>query len=547
MSFQDQYYHLIWQEYVKRIFYFLIIIIFYFSNSYISLYARTSASNENSYNVLHFGAKADGKTKDTAALQKAIDQCRQKGGGIVYFPAGVYLTGSLHLKSNITLYLDNGATLLASPDDADFDPYEKNDFKNDADKETSYFHFSLIWGEDVEHIAILGQGTIDSNRRDREGPKTIGLKRCKYVTIRDITIRNAGNYAISMLGTDFVNIDGISIFATYCDGIDPDCCHNVRIANSYIETWDDAICPKTSYSLGYHRSTENLSVTNCIIATSSNAFKLGTESGGDFKNITVSNCVMTTYKSKVDYREPTKPISGISLLSVDGAHIENIIINNITMDGVRFPIFMRLGNRGRDQKIPVPGTLNNVIISNITASDALIGGIIIGMPDHPIKNVHLNNIKISLKGGGTKEQAEMDVEKAMKKYPSAYKFRGLPTFGIYTRHTQSITLENIQLTCKTPDTRHALICQDAADLTVDAFSAPAIPNAASQMYFQNVRDANIRNCRPGVGTEIFLESSGSRSTGIILLNNDFSGVKKILLLDKNLRKNSVKSRFNFPE
>lgn len=333
------------------------------SGHFLLLHARTLVPAQNSYNVLTFGAKADGKTKDTAALQKAIDECRQNGGGTVYFTAGVYLSGSLHLKSHATLYLDNGATLLASPDDADFDPFEKLDFKNDADKETSYFHFSFIWGEDVDHIAILGQGTIDSNRKDRSGPKTIGLKRCKDVTIKDITIRNAGNYSISMLGTDNVNIDGVSIFATYCDGIDPDCCHNVRISNCFIESWDDAICPKTSYSLGYHRSTENLTVTNCIIATNSNAFKLGTESGGDFKHITVSNCVMTTYKSKVKYREPSKPISGISLISVDGAHIDDITISNISMEAVRFPIFLRLDNRGRDQDVPVPGTLKNVVIS----------------------------------------------------------------------------------------------------------------------------------------------------------------------------------------
>ncbi|NOY58650.1 MAG: glycoside hydrolase family 28 protein [Calditrichaeota bacterium] len=515
------------------------------SGPFLLLRARTFVPAQNSYNVLTFGAKADGKTKDTTALQKAIDECRQNGGGTVYFPAGVYLSGSLHLKSNVTLYLDNGATLLASPDDADFDPFEKLDFKNDADKETSYFHFSFIWGEDVDHIAIFGQGTIDSNRKDRSGPKTIGLKRCRYVTIKDITIRNAGNYSISMLGTDDVNIDGVSIFATYCDGIDPDCCHNVRISNCYIESWDDAICPKTSYSLGYHRSTENLTVTNCIIATNSNAFKLGTESGGDFKHITVSNCVMTTYKSKVNYREPSKPISGISLISVDGAHIDDITITNISMDKVRFPIFLRLGNRGRDQKTPVPGTLKNIVISNITASDALIGGMILGMPGHPIENVNLQNIKISCKGGGTIEQAEADIKKAMKKYPSAFKFRGVPTFGIYTRHAKGVVVENFQLTCETPDARHALVCNDVADLTIDALKMPVSPNTASQLFFQDVRNADIRNCRPGAGTELFLEAAGKNSNGIILLNNDFSGVKKVFLPDKDIGKNSVKSEFNF--
>ena len=321
--------------------------------------AQTSEISGIFFNVKEFGAIGDGKYMDTQAIQATIDSCHRANGGTVYFPSGIYLSGSIHLKSNVALYLDHGATLMASLDDADFDPYEELGFENDADHETSYFHFALIWGEDVERIAISGTGTIDGNRSKRGGPKPIALKRCKNVTIKDITILNAPNYAISMLGTDYVSIDGVSILNGYCDGIDPDACRHVRISNCYIDCYDDAIVPKTSFSLGYHRSTEYLTVTNCQLATNCNAFKLGTESGGDFKYITVSNCVMF---NRAIGRPPT---SGISLETVDGANIDGITINNISMNNVRVPIFLRLGNRGRDMDKAVPGTLQNVIISNV--------------------------------------------------------------------------------------------------------------------------------------------------------------------------------------
>lgn len=495
------------------------------------------------HKVRSFGAAGDGQTKDTTAVQKAIDACARAGGGTVYFSSGTYLCGSVHLRSKVTLYLDNGATILASTDDADFDPYEELGFENDSDAETSYFHFSLIWGEDLEQVGIVGAGTMDSNRSDRSGPKTIGLKRCKGVTIRDITIRNAGNYAISMLGTDFVNIDGVSIFGSYCDGIDPDCCQNVRIANCYVETWDDAICPKASSSLGYRRSTKNIVVTNCIMATNCNAFKLGTESGGDFSHITVSNCVMTTYKSKVDYREPTKPISGVSLISVDGANIHDVTITNLAMDEVRFPIFLRLGNRGRDMDEPVPGTLKDVIISNVTASGALIAAIIIGLPDRPIENVLLDNVKIACKGGGTKEQPETDVPKMMLKYPSAYKFRDLPTYGLYSRHVAGLTLDNVSLSFEAPDSRYAVICKDVADLTVELLTAPGAEGAAPQLLLDTVNDATIRGCRPPAGIDTFLRVTGE-SSGIALLNNDFSRVPEVAAIDEGAAINVVRSQHN---
>ena len=140
--------------------------------------------------VRAFGAKGDGAVKDTAAVQAAIDAAGEQGGGVVMVPAGRYLCGTVHLKSDVTLYLSAGATLVASPDNGDFDPYETLPFKSVSDEETTYFHYALLAGENIHNVAILGQGTIDGNRTRRHGPKTVALKLCQHVAIRGITVKN---------------------------------------------------------------------------------------------------------------------------------------------------------------------------------------------------------------------------------------------------------------------------------------------------------------------------------------------------------------------
>jgi polygalacturonase len=192
-------------------------------------------------NIRDFGAKGDGVAKDSAAIQAAIDRAASQGGGTVTLPAGRYLSGTIHLRSNITLHLENGAVLLASPDDVDFDPYEKLPFRSVSDEETTYFHRALIAAERVHEIAIEGRGVVDGNRTKRGGPKTIAIKLCDRVSIRGITVRNSPNYSVSLWGCDYVDIDGITILNGYADGIDPDSCRYVRIANCYIDARDDAI------------------------------------------------------------------------------------------------------------------------------------------------------------------------------------------------------------------------------------------------------------------------------------------------------------------
>jgi hypothetical protein len=471
------------------------------------------------FNVRQYGAKGDGRAKDTPAIQAAIDACHRSGGGTVTIPAGTFLSGSLHLQSHVRLHLEHGATLRASPDPADFDPYESLDFPNAADRETSCFHHALLWAEDVERVAITGTGTIHGNRTKRGGPKPIALKRCQQVTLTGITILDAPNYAISLLGTDHVLIDGVSIRNGYSDGIDPDCCHHVRIANCHVESWDDALVAKASFSLGRRRSTENLTVTNCVLASSCNCFKLGTESGGDFRNITVSNCVLFARP------QGRPPVSGISLLSVDGGVIDGVAISNVTMTGVRCPLFLRLGNRGRDQERPLPGALKNVVLSNMVASGAQWPCAVAGIPGHAIEGVTLSNLRIGYAGGGTREQAQAEVPEHSAKYPSADMFGVLPASGLYCRHAHALRLSGVDLKWAAADRRPAVVCEDVSRLGIDSLAAHPGPEGEPVLAFRQVRGALVRGCVPDEGTGVFLKVTGARSKGISLLANDFSGVR----------------------
>jgi len=481
-----------------------------------SLFATTTSQKNQSnpkYNVLNYGAKGDGLTKDTHAVQSAIDSCFAHGGGTVCFPSGIFLCGSLHLKSNIALYLDHGSILRMSKDNVDFDPYEKLDFKNAGDKETSFFHYALLCGEDLEHIAILGTGIIDGNRIKRGGPKPIALKRCSQVIIRDITLKNAPNYNISMIGTDFVNISGVTILNGYSDGIDPDGCKNVRISDCYIDSFDDAIVPKASYSLGYLRSVENLSVTNCILASNCNAFKFGTESGGGFKNVTVSNCTVIA-------RKVGKPAdAGIALESVDGAEIEGVTISNISMASIISPIFLRLGNRGRDMATPKPGYLRNVLISHITATGATQASLITGIPGYPIENITIDHLRIAYKGGGSFKGAIESVPELIKEYPDSDMFGAIPSWGFYVRHAKNLKLQDIDLTLEHPEKRFSFYFEDVAQLRIKAITADRSEGSPAILHFKDVKQVVISDCLIPKDPATFMDIPENQKNEIQLMGN----------------------------
>jgi len=458
---------------------------FFLTSIIIFLAGVCRAADKNQYNapllnIKIFGAVGDGITLDSKAINKTIDSAVNAGGGTVYFPAGNYLCGSIHLKSNISLFLDQGATIIAAPiiEENGYDEEEASISVKYQDSGHSHWHNSLIWGVDLHDISILGPGMIygkglykDWVKGSKQNAnKAISLYRCRNVIMKDITIYHGGWFAILATGVDNLTIDNLKI-DTNRDGMDIDCCRNVHISNCSVNSpYDDGICLKSTFALGFARATENVTISNCLVSGfdegsfldgtftrhekegfgdpyPTGRIKFGTESNGGFKNITITNCTF-------DY------CRGFALETVDGGLLEDVTITNITMrDICNSPIFLRLGARMRGQENMQVGELRRINISNIIAYnvDPAHGIIITGIPGHNIKDVELSNIKIYYKGGGTKEQASAVVPLLEKSYPEPGMFGVIPSYGLYIRYAQNMKLNNIEVSFMSEDKRPAII------------------------------------------------------------------------------------------
>jgi polygalacturonase len=465
-----------------------------------------------------YGAVGDGKTVDTDAINKAIEAASSAGGGTVRISAGTYLSASIHLKSNITLDIEAGAVLLAaSPTQAAFDPPEPNSARY-QDFGHSHWHNSLIWGDGLENVAIEGPGLIygkgldkgqDANGRYRDPPtgtgnKAIALKNCHNVTLRDFSILHGGHFGILTTGVDNLTIDNLKI-DTNRDGMDIDGGHNIRITRCSVNSpWDDGICPKTTDALGTVRALDDLTIDNCYVtggliegtlidgtfkraparyAGRNGRIKFGTESDGDFKNITISNCVFDDS-------------GGLALESVDGGTIENVTITNIAMrDICNSPIFIRLGSRLRGPSNPAVGAIRHVNISDIVVSgaDQRLGSIITGVPGHPVQDIHISNMQILQNGGGTQQEAAARPQEKEKDYPDPGMFGAMPSYGFYIRHAMGMQFTNVQVLTQKPDPRPAFVLDDVqgADFQHVTWQAGAPGSAFS---LENVADFSALLC-----------------------------------------------------
>jgi hypothetical protein len=487
-------------------------------------------------NVRHHGARGDGSTRDTAAIQRAIDVAAASGGTVV-LPPGDYVSGTLGLRSRITLHLAAGASLIASPDDDDFDPYEKPDYDSFADRETTDFNCALLQGHGVEHVTIVGPGRIDGNRTSRGGPKPIALKQCRHVTIHAVTIENAPNYNISLLGCDGVDIVGVTIRNGYSDGIDPDCCRNVRIAGCRVESRDDTICAKASLALGVRRSTENLIVTDCDLVNVRNGLKLGTESSGDFRNIVLRNC---TISARVEGWKPYPrdwkpfPSAGVSIQNVDGGRLEHVFVSGITMTDVRAPIFVRLGKRGRGQAVPIAGDLRKVWISGIVATGATWTSSIMGVPGHHVSDISLSDIRITARGGGDAAMVSREVPEREREYPDAARFPRLPAHGLYCRHVRRLSLHRATFTVQEPDARPALICDDVHESALRTIVASAPPDDGPLVWLRSVRDCLLDGIHPRPEAKTVVRLSGAPTARVRILADDASQAEHVVFLDADV-------------
>jgi polygalacturonase len=475
------------------------------------------ATGGDGFDVRAYGAKGDGKTLDTDAINTAIGAARAAGGGTVRFGAGTYLSTSIRLQSHVGLFLDHGATILAADPVASgpYDEPEPNEWDRFQDFGHSHWHNSLIWGEGVEDVSIAGPGLIHGKGLVRSynanttpkgsGNKAIALKNSRNVVIRDVSILHGGWFAILATGVDNLTIDNIKV-DTNRDGIDVDACKNVRISNATVNSpFDDGICLKSSYGLGSAKPTENVTITNSQVSGydegtlldgtfkrtvtysrgPTGRIKFGTESNGGFKNVTISNCVF-------EYSR------GLAIESVDGAIIEDVAITNITMrDIVNAPIFVRLGNRARGPAGTVPGVINRVRISNVVASnvDSRHGVLVSGIPGHPIEDLRLSDIRIAYQGGGTAADAALEPEEKEAEYPEPDMFGNIPAYGLYARHVKGLSARDLVFTTDKPDARPAFRFDEAAGVDLERLIVPR--GAAPLFSLHAVTDFFHRNS-PGL-------------------------------------------------
>ena len=500
--------------------------IFIFTTSILCFLLQTSTYglepyNLPAYNVKDFGVVGDGKTMNTDGIQRAIDTAARDGGGVVYFPPGNYLTGTIQFGNNVTLYLEAGSTIWGSKN--------KDDYRNGC----------LIYAENVINIAIRGLGTINGNGEsfwkrekgrwitgDWRPNRMMQFIKCENLLLEDITIRNSPAWTIHPIDCDRVTIRGISILngiyeddGPNTDGINPDGCKNVCISDCYIQTGDDCIVLKCTRSAD--QICRNITVTNCVLTTTETALKIGSESKGEFRNITFSNCTILDAGC------------GIGLWMRDGGLIDGWVINNISMSLTSpflrggQPIYMWSYKRTDDTPW---GTVKNVTISNLTAVGD--GGIFIsGVPEKHIEGITLDNVRIFMRG---KRETEWHVEPP---YPFTVWGHHRAPYDIFCRYVDDLKIRNVQITWNTPEESiwgSAIRCWHIKDLEIDGFvGRQSITSEAPAIWFKDVKGAFIHNCRVPEGTGTFLKVD--EGTGhITLMGNDFSQAKKIFTVEPGI-------------
>jgi polygalacturonase len=509
----------------------------------------------NFVSVLETGAVPDGKTLCTAAIQKAIDRCGAAGGGTVYFPPGTYLSGTIMLKSFVALHLEANATLLGSPNLADYPAIPAK-----TESRTNQYNIrSLIFAEDLDRIAIVGRGTLDgygsaykNDSHDGHRPLILRVVNCRDVLVENIRMQNSGFWNQHYLACQRVRLRGLRVFnhATYnADGVDIDGCRDVVVSGCFFDSDDDALCLKSTSD----RPCENILISDCVISSHCNAIKMGTDSSGGFVDVTITNCtIVSPRESRVIYGLQ-RGISGISLEIVDGGRMDRISVSNVTIDGVEVPLFLRLGNRGKGFTVndtapaiarPV-GTLRNVSISNVTATRAgQTGCSIVGLPGYAIENVSLSNVTIRGEGGGLSEWSAAAVPERPEAYPESTMFGKLPAYGLYCRHVHGLTLTDVRLLAETPDARHALLMDDVSEADLDNLACDYAPGALALLRLTKTREVLIRGCRPEAAGGSFLSLAGPETAGIALVGNDLRRVGKVAEYSDGATPTSLRSAGN---
>ena len=507
------------------------------------------------------GARGDGHTLNTGALQKTIDQAAAAGGGTVVIPPGDFLTGGLVLRSRVTLHLEAGAILRGSQHVEDYEYRPGPPAEGDANGR------HLLFALDAEDIAITGHGTIDGGgsafwrRKGRAAPRPedlwadviawdyepatqrrpspmIELARCRNVRIEGVTLTNAPGWTLRPVACETVLIRGIRvrnpIYAPNTDGMDITACRNVFVSDCDIATGDDAICIKSENPYGELLPTKNITVTNCVLSTCCNGFKVGTSTHGRVENIVFSNSVI--------YNESTTPLneratSGIALEVVDGGSMSGVLLSNIQMENARTPLFVRLGRR-----TPGQGSfLRGIRFEQIHATGALLTSSITGLPGMPVEDVVITNSSFRLSEHGSAAWARAEVPENAERYPEARMFGRLPASGVYVRHAREVRIKNTEIRTASPEERPSVVCDDVHDLELCGLTTSAPSSTEAVFELHNTSDAFIQGSRVTQQATTMLHVSGASSRRIVLSANDLSRVSKPSILSDGASADAIVS------
>jgi len=507
-----------------------------------------SFGQDKDFNILDFGAVESHKEVSTKAIQSAIDTASKVRGRVI-IPKGLFLTGTLFLKSNVSIKMESGAELYGSPNLEDY---------AEVPVATEEPHFSkcLFYARGEKNITILGHPRTEINGQgyffkfSPERPKLFRIEECQNVRIQDAIIKNSGSWCIYFRECDSIFIHNTRVYNKENrnnDGMNFDGCSNVKITDCNIQVEDDAICLKSSVD----KVTENFLISNCTVSSYWASVKFGTASKTGFRNVKVQNCQF------FDSRHGT-----IKLLAVDGAIIEDVEFSDIKMFNCAGPIFLRLGNRGRDYSKSIKqvyeedvqpegrpvGKLRNITFRNIegriTGSiDPPTSGIMLtGLPDQYIENITMENIHLSFEGFGRRNVKDRVVPEDEARYPEQLFFGELPSYGLYARHVKGLRLKNITFELRNVDDRQALVLDDVMASNFENLNLHSQEDSKVAIIAANVKDSQFKNVKLSGNSSGLIEVSGPASENIRILESDPSVLrhKEAIIFSKGASKSAVK-------
>lgn len=500
--------------------------------------AEPGHSGESSmpfYDVCDFGAKPDGQTLCTKSIQAAIDACHEGGGGFVIFPKGEFLTGTIEIKANVYLNLMPDSTILGS---TNIDDYVYQGLKPDEPRpapEGESAPVYLIYANGASRMGIIGTGTIngqgDSFWRGKQRPfirpeRTVKCINCEDVLFRDFDLINSASWCIDVECCNRVTVTRLRIInereSLNTDGIDPVSSTNVFISDCYIDTGDDAICPK---SRGPNDPVENLVVTNCVLITRNSAIKLGTGSHGPIRNCAFSNIVIRNSRY------------GIGFYMKHGGSFEDIQFSNISIETVvpsdaetvsrtdSFAIFMDLESINENTPL---GSIRNIMFSDINIISTDGNCLFSGMAEQLIENITLSNVRMRVRnrtdlGGRRKPRGTRSLQDVATNDRA-----GIQSYFAFV-NIKNLNIHNLAIEDDTPHRNHESYClwgENIHDATITGFKNRQLHHNRSRslLWFKDVKGMHVSGCQPLSPDTPFLALEGSDTTEITLMGNVFSKV-----------------------